>query len=131
MNKLEEAAGKYRFWKDELAYTKEEFEKAKALFIQEFEKEHGDTGSFAARDGYTYGRIAKTVGGGFDFDRFMKEHPGYARLVSKHVLDEEKLQEFVEAREELRPLVSQYAIPGTTQLALMPVRATKDVTEDE
>jgi len=131
MNKLDEAARDYRQAKEELAAAKLDFEYRKEQFLKEYEYEFGEVGvgSFPASDGYTYGRIAKTVGAGFDFDRFYKEHPGYARLVSKRVLDPDKLQEFVEQREELYPLIASYAIPGTTQLALMPVRRTKD--EDE
>lgn len=127
---LDDAALAYHDAKDNFEYAKKEFEWAKATFIRFFEAEYGDVGSYAASDGNTYGRIAKTVGGGFDFDRFLKEHPAYAKLVSKRVLDQDALQAFVEAHEDLRPIVAEYAIPGTTQLALSPVKATKEEVDE-
>ena len=125
---LDQAAHNYRIKQLALKQATLSFDAAKANFIQEYEHEFGSvgTGSFPASDGYSYGRVAKKGTAKLDFDRLCEDHLEIALNVSKIVLDEEALMEYVEAHEEVRPIIAQYMVPGNTTLALMPVRETKD-----
>lgn len=128
--KLDIAANNLRFWQNEMKHVEGEYKNAKEVFKNLLTEVMGEgKQEFVASDGFRYGRTVAEVGGSFDFERFLAEHPEIAKRVSIPMLVPEWLEQYAEENPDMLPVIQGYAIPGHPQERLLPITEAK--TEDE